>query len=197
MSWTRAGGVAAVIGGSMWIVKGTAILVGGEQPPVVFGAAPFFLAVGVFGLGRLLASRPGAPASESLRRAAAIPTYVSLALGAATAVAAVASAGDDMPALFDATLGPGDARSRPVADPARSRRSPHGSPPNAPPGPPVHARRPLRPVDPARRRHVGGERAAARGAHRAAGTGVRRTRRNAQLSRRRSLPSLEAGVDRI
>jgi hypothetical protein len=105
MSWTRAGGVAAVIGGSMWIVKGTAILVSGEQPPVVFGAAPFFLAVGVFGLGRLLASRPGAPASESLRRAAAIPTYFALALGAATAVAAVASAGDDMPVLFDATLG--------------------------------------------------------------------------------------------
>jgi hypothetical protein len=105
MSWTRAGGVAAVIGGSMWIVKGTAILVSGEQPPVVFGAAPFFLAVGVFGLGRLLASRPGAPASEGLRRAAAIPAYFALALGAATAVAAVASAGDDMPALFDATLG--------------------------------------------------------------------------------------------
>lgn len=89
----------------MWIVKGTAILMGREQPPVVFEAAPFFLAVGVFGLGRLLASTPAAPETAGTRRAAAILTYLALGLGAATAVAAVASGGDDTPAVFGATLG--------------------------------------------------------------------------------------------
>jgi hypothetical protein len=105
MSWARAGGVALAIGGLMWIVKGTAILLGGGQPPIAFEAAPFFLAVGLVGFGRFLAREPQARASERLRRAAAIPSYSAVGLGAVTAAAAVAWAGDDMPALFDATLG--------------------------------------------------------------------------------------------
>jgi len=103
--WARAGGIALAIGGLLWIAKGAAILAGGPQPPVTFEAAPFFFAVGLLGFARFLARRPDAAASERLRRAATVPTSSAVALGAVTAVAAVASSGDDTPALFDVTLG--------------------------------------------------------------------------------------------
>lgn len=53
------GGVAAVIGGLMWVVKGMSILLTGDQPPVVFGAAMLFFAVGLLGLGARLGERRG------------------------------------------------------------------------------------------------------------------------------------------
>ena len=45
---TRLGGVAAFLGGLAWTLKGIVILAGGEQPPLLFEAAP-----ALFGLGLL------------------------------------------------------------------------------------------------------------------------------------------------
>ena len=41
------GGLAGVLGGLAWTVKGTAILVGWDQPPLLFEVAPAFFAVGL------------------------------------------------------------------------------------------------------------------------------------------------------
>lgn len=54
-----AGGVAAVIGGLMWIVKGASILLTGDQPPLVFEAAMPLFAIGVMGLGARLGELRG------------------------------------------------------------------------------------------------------------------------------------------
>ena len=51
------GGLAAVVGGLMWIVKGASILLTGDQPPFIFEAAMPLLAVGVAGLGARLGER--------------------------------------------------------------------------------------------------------------------------------------------
>lgn len=47
---TRVGGLAAMVGGLLWVVKGGAILLTGHQPPVVFEAAMPLFAVGLLGL---------------------------------------------------------------------------------------------------------------------------------------------------
>ena len=39
-------GLAAMLGGVMWLVKGSAILVTGAQPPVVYEIASVFFALG-------------------------------------------------------------------------------------------------------------------------------------------------------
>ena len=46
----RRAGWGAVIGGLLWLVKGSAILLAGIQPPYLFEAAPFFLGIGLWGL---------------------------------------------------------------------------------------------------------------------------------------------------
>lgn len=46
----RRAGWGAVIGGLLWLVKGSAILLTGVQPPYLFEAAPFFLGIGLWGL---------------------------------------------------------------------------------------------------------------------------------------------------
>lgn len=51
------GGLAAIVGGAMWAAKGAAILVGRDQPPVVFGAAPAFFAFGLLALHTLVQGR--------------------------------------------------------------------------------------------------------------------------------------------
>lgn len=38
------------MGGSLWLVKGGAVLLTGVQPPYLFEAAPFFLGIGLWGL---------------------------------------------------------------------------------------------------------------------------------------------------
>jgi len=61
----RLGGVAALLSGVAWTVKGGVILAGGDQPPLLFEAAP-----GLFGLG--LWSVAHATMLPSHRRTAAL-----------------------------------------------------------------------------------------------------------------------------
>ncbi len=55
----RIGGLAAMVGGLMWIVKGGSILITGQQPPVVFEAALPLFAVGLLGLHARLGGHGG------------------------------------------------------------------------------------------------------------------------------------------
>lgn len=54
-----AGGVASVVGGLMWIIKGGSILLIGVQPPLVFETAMPLFALGVLGLGARLGNFKG------------------------------------------------------------------------------------------------------------------------------------------
>lgn len=57
-SWVNAAaGVAAILGGLAWLLKGIAILAVDEQPPLLFEAAPVFYAVALIGLGLTLPQR--------------------------------------------------------------------------------------------------------------------------------------------
>ena len=73
----RLGGLAAVGGGLMWIVKGGAILLTGQQPPVVFEAAMPLFAVGLLGLHARLEGRGG-----PLGKAGVLVAYAALASAA-------------------------------------------------------------------------------------------------------------------
>ena len=53
------GGLAAMLGGLMWVVKGGGILLAGEQLPVVFEVAMPLFAVGLLGLHARLGGRGG------------------------------------------------------------------------------------------------------------------------------------------
>ncbi len=55
----RLGGLAATVGGLLWVVKGGAILLTGQQPPVVFEAALPLFAVGLVGLHARLTGAEG------------------------------------------------------------------------------------------------------------------------------------------
>ena len=57
----RIGGLAAMVGGLLWVVKGGAILLTGQQPPVVFEAALPLFALGLLGLHARLEGRPTRP----------------------------------------------------------------------------------------------------------------------------------------
>lgn len=65
MTWTRLGGVAAVLGGLAWSVKGIIILAGGDQPPLLFEVAP-----ALFGIALLSIAHSAMP--KGRRRTAAM-----------------------------------------------------------------------------------------------------------------------------
>ena len=78
----RLGGLAAIVGGLMWVVKGGSILLTGQQPPVVFEAALPLFAVGLLGLHARLDGRGG-----TLGKAGVLVAYAALAAAAIALVA--------------------------------------------------------------------------------------------------------------
>lgn len=68
------GGLAAMVGGVMWVVKGGSIMLTGEQPPLLFEAAMPLFAVGLLGLDARLGGRAG-----PLGKAGVLVAYASLA----------------------------------------------------------------------------------------------------------------------
>jgi hypothetical protein len=81
----RLGGLAAMVGGLMWVVKGGAILLTGQQPPVVFEAAMPLFAVGLVGLHARLGGRGG-----PLGKAGVLVAYAALASAAIVLIAPLA-----------------------------------------------------------------------------------------------------------
>ena len=69
----RWGGLAAMLGGVLWVFKGGAIMLTGEQPPVVFSAAQPLFAAGLVGLHARLGGRGG-----RLGRTGLLVAYVAL-----------------------------------------------------------------------------------------------------------------------
>ena len=82
----RLGGLAAMVGGLMWVVKGGAILLTGQQPPVVFQAALPLFAVGLLGLHARLDGRGG-----PLGKAGVLVAYAALASAVIVFVTPLAS----------------------------------------------------------------------------------------------------------
>jgi hypothetical protein len=81
----RLGGVAAMAGGLMWVVKGGGILLTGQQPPVVFETAMPLFAVGLLGLHARLDGRGG-----PLGKAGVFVAYIALASAAIVLMAPLA-----------------------------------------------------------------------------------------------------------
>lgn len=79
-------GLAAGVGGGLWVAKATAILVTGEQPEYIFEVAPLFLALGLVGLHARVRGRGGRPA-----RVGGMLAWAGVALGATTAAVSVAT----------------------------------------------------------------------------------------------------------
>lgn len=73
-------GWAAAVGGTMWMAKGTAILVTGAQPPLLFELALFLFPVGLLGLYARLRGHP-----RRLRSAGGAVSLVALVAGAVAA----------------------------------------------------------------------------------------------------------------
>jgi hypothetical protein len=82
----RVGGLAAMVGGLLWIVKGGSILITGQQPPVVFEAALPLFALGLLGLHARLRGHGG-----PLGKAGILVTYAALAAAVLVLVAPLPS----------------------------------------------------------------------------------------------------------
>jgi hypothetical protein len=99
-SLVRLGGLAAIVGGLLWMIKGGAILLSGDQPRYVFEVAPLFFAGGLFGLHAGLAGRGGLPG-----RLGGYLAYVAMALSVVSVVSMIQNG--DAPtseAEFDAVV---------------------------------------------------------------------------------------------
>lgn len=79
-------GFAAGVGGGLWVVKATAIVLTGDQPEYIFEVAPLFLALGLVGLHARLRGRGGGPA-----RVGGMLAWAGVVLGATTAAVYVAT----------------------------------------------------------------------------------------------------------
>lgn len=94
----RWGGLAAVLGGVMWVIKGGVIILGGPDPNLFILAQPFF-ALGLLGLYARLAGHGGWP-----RKVGGLLAYVALALSTVNAPYSLfAEDGPQTPFPFNAT----------------------------------------------------------------------------------------------
>lgn len=83
MTRARLGAAAALLGGLAWVVKGATILAGGDQPPLLFEAAP-----GLFGVALMSVAYSALP--EGRRRT------VAMGLGAVSVLAGLAALLSDL-----------------------------------------------------------------------------------------------------
>ncbi len=102
-SWTRWSGLATILGGAMWVVKGGLIMLGGPDPDL-FIPAQLFFALGLLGLHTQLAGRGG-----RLGRIGGVLAYAAVALSAGNAAysALFAEDGSQTPFPFNITYGAG------------------------------------------------------------------------------------------
>ena len=98
-SLIRLGGVAAMLGGAMWVVKGGLIMLGGPDPDL-FILAQLFFALGLLGLHTRLAERGG-----RLGRIGGFLAYAAVALSMVNAPYSVffAERGPQTPFPFNVT----------------------------------------------------------------------------------------------
>ncbi|MCA1703647.1 MAG: hypothetical protein LC808_10475 [Actinobacteria bacterium] len=92
-------GAAAVIGGAMWAVKGLAILLTGNQPPLLFEVPLFLFPIGLLGLHRRLRGQ-----EERWERLGAVLAWLALGTATATGITVGVGRGDAPSALVGAGI---------------------------------------------------------------------------------------------